>query len=204
MKRLLGMLLTAFIVSGSAITAEATVINFDDLPHYTSMSNIPNGYNGLNWANMAPYNTTFGPLYSGYKNGVVSPRNVAFNKTGTPALISKLTTWDFTGAYLTGAWNNGLNVNLKGYYGPTLVYDSTVVVNSTSPTYFNFNYINITALRINSYGGVNGGYTGGIGTHVVIDDFTYSPFSTVPEPSTMLLLGSGVACLIAGRRFMRL
>lgn len=203
MKRLLGLLLATGMIFGSAAMADATVVHFDDLSHYTSMPSIPNGYGGLNWSNMAPYNTTFGAALSGYKNGVVSPKNVAFNKLGNPAVISRLTPFDFTGAYLTGAWNNGLNINLKGYNGVNLVYDSTVVVNSTSPTYFNFNYLGITSLRLNSYGGVHGGYTGGIGTHLVLDNFTYNPVSSVPEPSTLFLLGSGAIGLIAARRFMK-
>lgn len=203
MKKLLGLLLATGMVFGTAVMADAAVISFDDLPHYTSMPNIPNGYGGFTWNNMAPYNTLYGPPASGYKNGVVSPNNVAFNKSGNPATISKLTTFDFTGAYLTGAWNNGLNINLKGYNGLNLVYDTTIIVNSTSPTFFSFNYLGITSLRLNSYGGVDGGYLGGSGTHFAMDDFTYNPVSTVPEPSTMLLIGSGALCLIAARRFMR-
>mgnify|MGYP001585661137 FL=1 len=203
MKRLLGLLLATGMVLGSSAIADATVVHFDDLSHYTSVPSIPSGYGGLDWNNMAAYNTLLGAQVSGYKNGVVSPKNVAFNKFGTPAVISRLTPFDFTGAYLPGAWNNGLNVNLKGYNGVNLVYDSTVVVNSTSPTYFNFNYLGITSLRLDSYGGVHGGYTGSRGTHLVLDNFTYNPVSSVPEPATLFLLGSGVVGLIAARRFMK-
>lgn len=201
MKRLLGLVMATGLVFGTAMMAEATVVTFDDLSGITP---IANGYNGLNWNNIYSLDTSTYQA-SGYVNGVVSPVNVAFNGFGSPGTISSATAFDFNGAYFTAAWNTGLNINLEGYNGATLLYSQTIVVDPWAPTYFTFNYMGITSLYLNSYGGVDAGFGGGV-THFAMDNFTFNQQANptpTPEPSTMLLLGSGVLGLVAARRYMK-
>lgn len=201
MKRLLGLVLATGMVLGTAMMAEATVVTFDDLP---GSAFIPNGYAGLDWSNLRIKNT-IGSGPSGYVNGLVSPFNVVYNSGGTPGSVSSATAFDFVGAYLTAAWNTGLNINLQGWNGATLLYNQTVVVDPWAPTYFNLNFNGITSLYINSFGGVDVPQFNGSGTHIAMDNFTYNqaaPHPT-PEPSTMILLGSGVLGLVAARRLKR-
>lgn len=201
MKRILGLVLATGMVIGTAMMAEATVVTFDDITPGGAI--IPNGYTGLDWSNFRVYDTT-GASPSGYVNGLVSPSNVAYNAYGSPASISSASLFDFNGAYLTAAWNTGLSINLQGWNGATLLYDQTVIVDTLAPTYFNFNYTGITSLYLNSFGGTNFGYNGS-GTQIAMDNFTFNQSNPTPtpEPSTMLLLGSGVLGLVAARRYMK-
>ncbi|MEH1858950.1 MAG: PEP-CTERM sorting domain-containing protein [Nostoc sp.] len=171
--------------------AQALVLTFDDLPapEFDYGSPIPNGYGGLNWDNFN-YLTT--PNYSinpsGYIYGTVSSPNVAYNSFGNPATVSTVSLgsgqFDFNSAYLTTAWNNGLDILVEGFSGGITKYATTVTVDTTSPRLFNFDFLGIDSLKFTSSGGVDVGY-GGFGTEIVLDNFTYNS-ETVPEPTTLL------------------
>ena len=167
--------------------AYALLITFDDVGSTLEDEPIFNGYKGFQWDNFDYIHKDFRPV-SGYHNGVVSGDYLGFNGLGQPASMSGQL-FDFQGAFLTGAWNNGLFVNVRGYSGPNLIYDQTVTVNSNAPTWFLFQYNNIDKLNFNSFGGFNAGY-GFSGSHFAIDDIQYGLRSTIPEPSTFILFGS--------------
>jgi hypothetical protein len=115
----------------------------------------------------------------------VSAPNVAYNNAGQPASVTG-TTFNFIGADLTAAWNNGLSVTVDGYDNGVLVDEKTVVVNTTAPTFFQFDFDGITELVFSSTGGTNAG-DGGIGTQFVMDDFT---FTAVGDPSVTIAAGA--------------
>ena len=129
---------------------------------------------------------------TGYNYGMVTPSNVAFNAGGYPAQIdSPGTNFNFLSAYLTGAWNSNLNIEVQGFNGATLLYDTTVVASATSPTLFTFNYLNVDRLAFNSSGGQYAGF-GSSGEQFVMDNFD---FEFVPEPSAFLLTAAGALML---------
>ncbi|MBX9252529.1 PEP-CTERM sorting domain-containing protein [Desmonostoc muscorum CCALA 125] len=171
--------------------AQALVLTFDDLPPTDIFdgSPIPNGYGGLNWENFYYLTSqTYGNNPSGYLNGTVSSPNVAYNAFGEPASVSTVTlgsgTFNFNSTYLTAAWNNGLSILVEGFLGGITKYATTVTVDTTSPTLFNFDFLGIDSLKFTSFGGVNAGYDG-VGEHFALDNFTYNS-ETVPEPTTIL------------------
>ncbi|HUJ71865.1 MAG TPA: PEP-CTERM sorting domain-containing protein [Verrucomicrobiae bacterium] len=172
-----------------------TVITFDDLSDSTSGTFIANGYQGLNWTNFFHLNAIFhskDTVVSGYNYGMVSASNVAFNGRGNPAEIdSQSSNFNFLCAYLTGAWNSNLNIEVEGFSATTLLYDTTVVASATSPTLYAFNYLDIDRLTFNSFSGQNAGF-GEFGEQFAMDNFT---FEFVPEPSTLLLAGFGTLTL---------
>ncbi len=166
--------------------AQAVTVTFDDLSG--SQDTVSNGYAGLNWENFYDLDTTsFIP--SGYVNGTVSPKNVAYNGFGDPAVISTVDDiFDFNSTYLTAAWNDDLTVLVEGYTGGISgekKYSQTVVVNSQTPTLFTFDFLGIDYLKFTSSGGNNAGYSGN-GTHFAIDNFTFNKKTkAVPEPLTI-------------------
>jgi len=185
----------------SVPSAQAALITFDDLPDVGGNIPIPDGYQGFNWNNFFALNAVnYGLNPSGYLNGLVSPNNVAFNGFGNPAavIVSALSgTFDFNSVYLTGVWNDGLNITVEGYLGGVLQNTQTVVVDTTAPTQFTFNYLGIDELVFTSFGGTNVGF-GGEGTQFAMDNLEVN--AVVPEPLTMLGAGAAVAFGAAFKR----
>ena len=189
------LLLVFLMVFGLSCSAGAVVLTFDDID--TGLGGmIVDGYGGLNWSEMFYLDSTL--REDGYAYGTVSEPYVAYNCQSRPATVSVSDgIFDFNGAYLTGAWNDGLNIEVKGFLGISQVYLRTVIVDTVSPTWFDFNFLGIDTLSFNSFDGVNAEYLGGSGYHFVMDNFT---FNEVPEPSTMILLSSGLIGLALYRR----
>jgi hypothetical protein len=189
--------------TGLATAANPTLITFDDLSVPGLSVLIPNGYSGLQWQNFGCLNTaTMLRLYgtNGYVNGVVSPNNVAANPNGNPASfwLSTGETFDLDSAYLSGAWNDGLHIEVQGLVGNTVAYDMTYRVDSTAPSLIDFNYKGITSVQFMSSGGTLYNYpNGGHGEQFVLDNLT---IRVVPEPSTLTFAGpAGVALMIRRR-----
>jgi hypothetical protein len=178
-------------------TLSATLITFDDIPSLQApYPYVTNGYQGLNWTNFATLNAVLHDSVNGVSGasyGMVSPSNVAFNAFGYPAEISAIgTNFNFVSAYLTGAWNSNLNIEVKGFRGGALLYDQIVVASATNAILFTFGYLNIDRLAFNSFGGQGAGFSSSPGENFVMDNFT---FEFVPEPSTFLLLSVGALLL---------
>lgn len=198
-KRLLPPLAVLSLLVFSALSARSqTVVTFDDLPNSTTGTFIADGYQGLNWTNFGVINAVlesnvFG--VSGANYGMVSPSNVAFNGFGLPAEIdSPGSNFNFLSTYLTGAWNSNLNIEVQGFSGATMLYDTTVVASATSATLFTFDYLNVNGLTFISSGGQNAGFASGLGEEFVMDNFT---FEFVPEPSSLLLTALGLVTVWA-------
>lgn len=130
-------------------TGSATVVTFDDLHETASGSFIANSYQGLVWSNFLALNgilrPTVFPVTNGLYFGVESASNIVIN--GGPGYGAEIdspgTNLDFLSAYLTGGINSNLNIEIQGFSGTTILYDTTVVVSATNSTLFTFNYLNI-------------------------------------------------------------
>lgn len=179
----------------SVIQAHAVVLTFDDIGSPSEgYDRIPDGYGGLNWGNLldggAFYYIDAPTMFpdSGFNNGRVSGDYIAYCTSYGPAGTGKITgsTFTFEGAYLTSGWYDDLNVQVEGYFNDSLIYTSTVTIDTTGPTWCEFNYANIDELRFSSFGGtVHEGYPD-YDRYFAVDNFTY-----IPEPSSIAFLSLG-------------
>ena len=205
-KKFVGFLCAVMLVIGVVASAGATVITFEDVPNADSGTwdnPIPNGYYGFNWTNFYVLHENYHPN-SGYDNGSIEPGDwVAYNGGGEEASIECSGSFNFDGAFFTAAWNHELNINIKGYRNGNLLYDQTIVVDTSGSIWFDANFDGIDKLVFSSFGGTDAGL-GGSGTHFAMDNFTYCS-SCVPLPSTVLLLGSGLVGFVSfsRKRFSR-
>jgi hypothetical protein len=176
---------TALCIFWTSTVTGATLITFDDLPIADQSADyaVPVNYLGLQWTNFGYvdpiHNYWFQGATNGFVNGMVSPYNVAGNSFAQAATIHSASgTFDLNSAYLTGGWNDALNIRVQGYLGGSLIFDNTYVVDSTAPTFVNFNYLGVDTVTFDSYGGYEHHWPLGHGDHFVIDNLTV----TVPEP----------------------
>jgi len=216
---LLPLPLFTFLAFSSVSALAQTLVTFDDLNETGSGSYVANPYHGLLWNSIQINNAILdtnliagrhpnipGGL-TGDWYGMVSPSNVAVlfgnNSIGIPnsEIDAAGTNFNFISAYFTGYWNSNLNIEVQGFRGGTLLYDTTVVVSATSPTPFTFDYLDIDRLYFNSYGGqVAFGVDGGAYVSVM-DNFN---FELIPEPSSLPLTALGAVSLVAFLRRKRM
>lgn len=204
--KLLRLLFVCFaVLTFSAFsTRSQIVVTFDDLYDNGYGRLITNAYQGLSWSNFGVVNAILASNASGYSAGygygMVSVSNVAFNWAGNPAEIdARGTNFDLLSTYLTGAWNSNLNIQVQGFRGGTLQYDTTVVASATSPTLFTFDYMDIDRLYFNAFGG-EPAFGGSSRYNFVMDNFE---FDFIPEPSTFLLAALGGVSLVTFLRRRR-
>jgi hypothetical protein len=184
------LMFTAAAAFCVAYPAKANLITFDDLPG--GLSVIPNGYNGLDWANFAALDATTQPYpNTGYFPAIVSPNNVAFNGSGDPALISD-GAFDLNSGYFTAAWNDDLQLQVIGSLMGNPLYDMTFTLSATAPTLINLNYLGIDSVQFISFGGTpHPEYIEfGGGTQFALDNLVINQTGIVPDAgSTVMLLG---------------
>jgi autotransporter passenger strand-loop-strand repeat protein/autotransporter-associated beta strand protein len=151
-------------------------ITFDDLADGGTGTQIPNGYDYLNWNNFYILNTPASYnnyAASGYINGTVSAPNVAFNAYGNPPSFSALSgSFTLDSFYLTAAWYDGLNVLVEGLKNGVVVDSATLVVNTGGPTLETLNWSGINQVYFASSGGTQNLNFSGSGEHFALDNLT--------------------------------
>jgi hypothetical protein len=176
----------------------AATITFDDLSDNGLGTPIANGYQGLSWANWFVLDT---PLFTaqvgpnGAATGTVSPPNIAFNGFGDLAIFNN-NVFTLNSADFTAFWHDNLQVTVIGKLNGITTDTITFGVSATAPTLETFNWTGINEVDLSTGGGTHhAGYLGE-GTEVAVDNLTI----TTPEPSTLAIVGAGLAGLGLARR----
>lgn len=184
-------LVMTIMIATFCMHSHATVLTFDDITTANSAKLNNGGYGGFTWSNDF-YILNASNRTDGYNNGTVSPDYVAFNAFANDISVKSSSLFDFNGAYFTGAWNDGLNITVEGFASGASLFSQTFMVDTSAPTYFSANYLNIDELRFSSFGGVDNPSYSGRGAHFALDNFTYNEAVSVPEPTSLALLGLGL------------
>ena len=207
-KLILGLaFLLPIAASGSAL---ADLLTFDDLqPPNADGIPLPKIYHGLKSRNFYFVDSSLIDEPTGYQNGTVSPNNVIFNysPTGAPAsfISAAGTPFILNSFFLTGAFNDDLNVTVTALRLGVVQDTTTLIVSTESPTLETLNWTGIDTLQFISFGGTphNGIFQG---EQFVMDNVTINEpigSSPTPEPQTLVLVGSG-ALAVLGAAWRRL
>jgi hypothetical protein len=153
------------------LSANAGLITFDNLPNSTGGVGVPSGYGGLEWDNFYCVNgltNEYNP--SGYKAGVVSKNNDVFNGYGESAEIYvDQGLFILNSACLTAAWNDNLQVQIRGYLRGRQVYNRTFTLSATKPTTIRLGMV-ADDVEFSSFGGTPHSAYGDGGEHFVMDN----------------------------------
>ena len=196
----------AIIALAAAVgaTAHAAPLHFDDLVSSgPAIKGIVNGYQGLNWQAVFSLNTAAFSTSTGYGKAAVSPTGAAMIGGSFGRFGSDDETFDLTSLHMTSIWRNGLNVLVEGVRDGSVVHSTTVVLNTTGPQKFDFNWSNLNWVRFTASGGTRISPYGD-GMYFAFDDAgvarNIQPAGVpVPEPATLGLAAVGLAAALRRR-----
>ncbi|MDD5132406.1 MAG: PEP-CTERM sorting domain-containing protein [bacterium] len=190
MKKLFVLLLCLVSLATSVVAASAMVIDFESLyPGYEAQDiAIPSGYQGFNWSQAVLGITKYEIPGSGYEYGTIGNASIY---TGWANDISFSNgSFDFNGAYITAAWDVTESVVVEGWKNSSLLYSNTITTYNDKAYWFDFNFDDVDTVWFKPSG-----------NHLCIDNITVNEgVAPIPEPGTMMLLGTGLAGMLALRR----
>lgn len=198
----------AWVTTLGASPASAALIGFDDLlGGGVEAAAIASPYAGFIWNNFDAldtvlYTADMGP--NGYANGVLSPRNVAYDGYGNAASFSAGQSFLLSSYAIGAAWNNDMTITVQGWRNGTLVDSDSFAVSADGSVRRQAGWTNIDTVTFIASGGTSAGYRG-LGTEFYLDDIAINESVVfgdipIPEPSAIVLLIPAAAATAALRR----
>jgi hypothetical protein len=203
--------LVVCVLLGVAGPSRAATIDFDDLPEVFDDA-LPSPYAGFDWENFRYYSFDANAGFPTWQAGIASQPNAAYSggeladqsgvQTPIAGVISRATPFDFMSATLGSILYSTMDITVQGYLGNTLKFSQTVATDNTGADLFAFNFTNIDSVRI--FGSDNpNDPCGTFNCSLFALDSVVWQRATVPEPSTLALLGVGLLASLRLRRSRR-
>jgi PEP-CTERM motif len=178
------LLLTACLFLISSLSA-AEVITFNSLPGNGTA--IPNGFAGMDWNNF--YDVSMAQMLIGNNvPGGALNTSFATNTAGAPAWFTSTGTFSFASALLATDGTSPLRLEVVGLLNGKVVDQAMLTLSSAVPAQETFNWSGIDGVRFVPQPGINGKLQFALSQLVV-------NVASVPEPTSLLLLGSGLGML---------
>jgi hypothetical protein len=188
--------MSAFFLLAVPLISDADVITFEEGLYTGSESwgPIPSVYSGFSWNSNAYWMTKDHMLDTGYEYGTIGNVSMYNFSRGYISMSTTSTDFNFSGAYITAAYNTSQNVIVEGWKNGSLLYNSTITTSNDQPYWFDFNYKGVDTIWFKVDAG-----SPTPSTWIAIDNITTT---VAPEPisATLFIVGGATLGL---RRFRK-
>jgi hypothetical protein len=170
---IIALSVTTLFLAATSVSAKVAreTMDFDSI---TDGRTVQNGYGFLRWegfTSLDAVNYDLNP--SGYEAGLISSSNVVYGEGSARILAKTGTAFLLKTAYMTAAWNDNLQVVVKGYLNGRLMFSATYILSATEPRFINFpDNKPVTEVTFESSGGTQHEAYEGSGEHFLLDDLT--------------------------------
>ncbi len=203
----LGILCAGVSIVAATLSANATIVNFDDLAGNNSA--ISPGfapYQGFVWTNLNVTDGTLGPVPGNTGVGVVSPHNVAANSNGFAATLFRpgadvntdADQFDLFSFYVTAYQQQApFDLFVFGFDNLGIKISALITPNNLSPTLIILNWTGVD--QVNFIPVQPGNQNKAVKGFFTLDDvdLRVPQVSPVPLPAAMPLLLGGLGMLLA-------